>query len=79
MFLEIVTPQKKIYEGQVRLVNVPGSQGAFGILIHHAPIISTLEEGRIKIIENDGEQHHFDINGGIVEAVNDKVIILAEM
>ena len=47
MFLEIITPDKNIFEGEVKLVQVPGSKGTFEILKNHAPIISTLEKGKI--------------------------------
>jgi F-type H+-transporting ATPase subunit epsilon len=62
----------------VDLVQVPGSKGSFEILRNHAPIISTLEQGRIKIIDQKGGITFFDVNGGVVEAKNNKIIVLAE-
>jgi F-type H+-transporting ATPase subunit epsilon len=61
MNLEILTPGKKIYSGQVTLVKVPGSMGSFEILNSHAPIISPLEKGTIKIITKDKQEQFFDI------------------
>ena len=49
MYLEIITPDKKVFEGEVKLIQLPGSKGGFEILKNHAPIISTLEKGSIKI------------------------------
>ena len=77
MQLEIITPDKKVYSGKVNVVQVPGSKGLFEVLEYHAPIISTLERGRIKIVEGNTELF-FNINGGVIEVKNNQVIILAE-
>ncbi|MCF8278167.1 MAG: ATP synthase F1 subunit epsilon [Flavobacteriales bacterium] len=78
MTLEIVTPEEKIYEGEVRHVQLPGKEGLFGILNNHAPIVSTLVKGRVKVEAADGDIQYFDIAGGVVEMNNNKVIVLAE-
>lgn len=77
MILEILTPDKKIFEGEVTSVTVPGKQGSFEILNNHAPIISTLEDGKLTVRENKTEQY-FNILGGVVEVINNKIIVLAE-
>ena len=77
MYLEIITPDKKVYTGKVNLVQVPGSKGLFEVLEYHAPIISTLEKGRIKILEG-GAESYFHISGGVIEVKDNNVIILAE-
>jgi len=77
MQLEIITPEKEIYSGEVELVNLPGSDGSFGILNDHAAIVSTLKAGEIKVVEN-GNEKLFPINGGVVEVNNNKIIVLAE-
>ncbi|MCB9174790.1 MAG: ATP synthase F1 subunit epsilon [Flavobacteriales bacterium] len=77
MHLEIITPEKNIYSGEVSLVNLPGSDGSFGILENHAPIISTLKAGTIKVVQNDKELF-FDVKGGVIEMSNNKIIVLAE-
>ena len=79
MKLEIITPDKKIYSGTVKLVQLPGSKGNFEILDHHAPIISTLEKGKIKVEEESGQVLYFDVEGGIVENKDNKIIVLAEL
>jgi len=77
MHLEIVTPDRKIFSGKVSSVQVPGSSGSFAVLEFHAPIISTLEKGRIKVTEGSAESF-FEIGGGIVEVKDNVVIVLAE-
>ena len=78
MNLQIITPGAKVFEGEVRLVQVPGSKGSFQILKNHAPIISTLENGKVKIIDSEGKTSFLQIGGGVIEVKNNKIIILAE-
>ncbi len=78
MILEIITPEKKIFSGEVKLVKVPGSKGSFELLTKHAPIISTLEAGEIKIIDKAEQTSFVKIGGGVLESQNDKIIVLAE-
>jgi len=78
MFLEIITPDKKVFEGEVKLIQLPGSKGGFEILKNHAPIISTLEKGTIKIIEKNGEERLFEVDGGVIENKSNKIIVLVE-
>jgi F-type H+-transporting ATPase subunit epsilon len=77
MTLEILTPDKKVYEGEASSVTLPGTMGFFEILNHHAPIISTLQDGKLTV-RNNGKEEVFLINGGVVEASNNKVVVLAE-
>lgn len=77
MQLEIITPDKKVFEGEVISVQVPGTKGQFQMLNNHAPIISTLLNGKVKI--NTGkEEQVFDVKGGVVEMLKNKIVILAE-
>ncbi|MBV5313531.1 MAG: ATP synthase F1 subunit epsilon [Prolixibacteraceae bacterium] len=78
MLLEIITPDKTVYSGQVKLVQLPGSKGTFEILNNHAPIISTLNKGEIKVEEESGKELFFDVDGGVVENKDNKIIVLAE-
>ena len=78
MLLEIIAPNQELYSGEVDLVQVPGSKGSFEILRNHAPIISTLEQGRIKIVDQKGLTTFFEVDGGIIEVKNNKIIVLAE-
>jgi F-type H+-transporting ATPase subunit epsilon len=78
MHLEIITPDKKVFDGEVILIQLPGSKGSFTILNNHAPIISTLEAGTIKVQDSSGKEQFFKINGGVVEQLSNKLVVLVE-
>lgn len=78
MHLEIVTPDEKVFEGETKLVQLPGTNGSFEILNNHAPVISTLGKGKIKVTDNDNATKYFEITSGVVEMQNNNIIILAE-
>jgi len=78
MKLEIITPDKSVFEGEVKLVQLPGIDGSFEILNNHAPLISVLKKGKIKIEDEKGQEQFFDVNGGVIEVLKNKVLILAE-
>ena len=77
MLLEIITPDKKLFEGEVSSVTVPGTSGVFQMLNRHAPVISALKKGKIKIKSAEGTQQ-FEVNGGVAEKRKNKIIVLAE-
>ena len=78
MILEIITPEKELFSGEVNSVKFPGINGGFEVLNNHAPIISTLGKGEIRVITNDKKTEKFDINGGVSEMQNNKLIVLAD-
>jgi F-type H+-transporting ATPase subunit epsilon len=78
MQLEIITPEQKVFEGEISSVQLPGIDGKFEILNNHAPIISTLAKGQVRVIDTNDKTELFDINGGVIEMQNNKVIVLAE-
>jgi len=78
MLLEIITPESKVYEGEVKSVLLPGTNGKFEILNNHAPIISTLTAGQIRIVNNNDQRELFNINGGVIEMQNNNIIVLAD-
>lgn len=78
MHLEIVTPDKKVFSGDITLIQLPGSDGSFEILKNHAPIIATLGEGRIKVVGEDYSEEFYEIQGGVVECSRNNIIVLAE-
>ena len=78
MLLEIISPEKRIYTDRVKRVRLPGSKGLFEILNNHAPIISTLEKGTIRVIDMNDTRKYFKINGGIIENRENKIIVLIE-
>lgn len=77
MVLEIITPDKVIFNGEVSLVQLSGMDGLFEILKNHAPLIASLKQGKAKV-EVNGENQFFNLNGGIVEVRNNKVLVLSE-
>ncbi len=85
MNLEILTPEKKLYSGEVFGVQMPGISGSFEVLDKHAPLVSALKAGRVKVLKDkaalSGTQGHianYDIQGGFVEVLNNKVTVLVE-
>lgn len=78
MFLEIITPEKKVYSGNVEAVKLPGADGSFGVLNNHAPIIASLKKGTVKVTDTSKKVENFEINGGVVEVLNNKITVLAE-
>ena len=78
MILEIITPEKELFNGEVTSVKFPGTTGGFEVLNNHAPIISTLERGEIRVITSDNTTENFTINGGVIEMQKNKIIVLAD-
>ena len=78
MQLEILTPVKSVFSGEVKLVKVPGSKGSFEIMNNHAAIISTLAGGEVKVETESGETICYRITGGVVEVKNNFIVVLAE-
>ena len=79
MNLEILTPEKKLFSDDVFGIQLPGVTGSFEILDKHAPLISALQAGRIKILKD--KSHHlayFDVQSGFVEVLGNTVTILVE-
>ena len=78
MQLDILTPEKKIYSGNVYGVQLPGTEGSFEILDKHAPIIAALGKGKMKILKDKSTNELYDITGGFVEVINNKATVLIE-
>jgi len=76
--LEVVTPDREVFSGEVKSVSVPGTQGSFQVLVNHAPIIATLGKGNVKIIQENGEEEILKAQDGVIEVLNNKAIILLE-
>ena len=75
--LSVVTPEKQLVSNEVDQVNAPGSEGDFGVLYDHAPILTNLRSGQLSY-ENDGESTALVISGGYLEVTDNRVTILAE-
>lgn len=78
MKLEIRTPDKSVFTGEVSLVQLPGIDGLFEILEHHAALVAALQKGRVKIQDEENNTQFFDINGGVAEVLHDNILVLAE-
>ncbi|RFM26217.1 ATP synthase F1 subunit epsilon [Deminuibacter soli] len=78
MTLEILTPEKKLYSGEVYGVQLPGISGLFEVLDKHAPLVSALGKGRVKVLKDKNNFVHYSINGGFVEVLNNKATVLVE-
>lgn len=80
MLLEILTPEKRIYSGDVYGVQLPGESGLFEVLDKHAPMVSALGKGTIKVLKTLKAINYksFSINGGFVEILNNKATVLVE-
>jgi F-type H+-transporting ATPase subunit epsilon len=77
MHLEILTPEKKVFEGDVTIATFPGADGSFQVMDNHAPLISLLKEG---VVEYKGKDvnNSLKISGGVVEVLSNKTILLAD-
>jgi len=78
MFLEVLSPGKTIFSGDIKLIKVPGSGGSFEVMNNHAPIISTLDAGDVRVVIDEDTTRLFNISGGVIQVVANKVIVLAE-
>jgi F-type H+-transporting ATPase subunit epsilon len=78
MLVDIITPDAKLFTGEVLSLKLPGTDGSFEILNDHAPIISTLTAGDITVSLVNGQTESFTIHGGVIEMQNNKIIVLAD-
>jgi F-type H+-transporting ATPase subunit epsilon len=76
--LEILTPEKKLYSGEVYGVQMPGISGSFEVLEKHAPLVSALKAGKVKVLKDKQQTTSYEIQGGFVEVLNNKVTVLVE-
>lgn len=77
MRVEIITPDKELFKGEASYVGVPGVDGGMGFLDNHAPLITVLKAGDVRVRTEQGEQL-FPVNGGVVEVMKNTVLVLAE-
>ncbi len=78
MQLEIISPDKNVFSGEVSYVQLPGIDGLFGVLNDHAPTISALKKGEILIRDAQNKETSFQVNGGVAEVASNKVVVLAD-
>jgi F-type H+-transporting ATPase subunit epsilon len=77
MYIEVVTPDKSVFSGEVVSATFPGSNGSFQVLNNHAPLISSLAKGTMTLVSKTTQQS-MEVDGGIVEVLNNNIIVLAE-
>ena len=78
MKIKITKPDSVLYEGSATLVQLPGTGGKFEILNDHAPIISSLAQGQLRLVDEGGAEHLFDIRGGVVKSQRNEMLILVQ-
>ncbi len=76
--VEIVTPRRQLFSGEVDMVTLPGVEGQMGVMRSHAPLLTILDIGEIVLHREGEEDEHVAVSGGVVEVRPDKVIVLAE-
>jgi F-type H+-transporting ATPase subunit epsilon len=80
MHLEILTPERKLYSGEIYGIQLPGISGSFQVLEKHAPMVSALGKGSIKVLldKNGVNTSHYEVKCGFIEVLNNKVSVLVE-
>lgn len=78
MKLEILTPEHKVFSGDVYGIQLPGVQGSFEILQYHAPMVAALGTGKMKILKDKNNTETYRIEGGFVETRENKTTVLLE-
>lgn len=76
--VEIVAPDRRVFQGEARGVQAPGIEGSFEVLYNHAPMIAAFEVGSIRVRTAAGEEVYFATSGGVVEVIDNHVTVLAE-
>jgi F-type H+-transporting ATPase subunit epsilon len=76
MKLVILSPDREIFSGDVKSVQVPGTSGGFQMLEGHAPMVSSLKKGQVNVEQSSGERLTFSVEGGFVEILNNEIALL---
>jgi F-type H+-transporting ATPase subunit epsilon len=77
LHFSLVSPERELFSGDVDQVDAPGAEGDFGVFAHHAPFMTALKPGRIRVVA-DGQVRVFEIDGGFADVTPDGLTILAE-
>ena len=78
MVIKIITPDEKVFEGDVISSKLPGVSGGFEVLKDHAAIVSLLETGKLRLRDDSGKDTNLEIDGGVVEVLKNQIVVLAE-
>lgn len=79
MNISVLTPDKELFEGEIKSVKVPGTDGQFQILNNHAAIVSSLGNGEVALVKANGEKMNFGIKNGFIEVLNNEVSLLVQL
>ncbi len=78
MLIEIISPEATLFSGEVVRAKFPGKDGSFEVLNNHAPIVSVLKKGKIRLVDANNQTTFYEVNGGVIEMQKNKIIVLAE-
>jgi F-type H+-transporting ATPase subunit epsilon len=78
MLIEIISPEATLFSGEVTRAKFPGKDGSFEVLNNHAPIVSVLKKGKIRLVDANNQTTFYEVNGGVIEMQKNKIIVLAE-
>ena len=78
MLIEIISPEATLFSGEVTRAKFPGKDGSFEVLNNHAPIVSVLKKGKIRLVDAGNQTTFIEVNGGVIELQKNKIIVLAE-
>lgn len=78
MKIEIITPERSLFKGDANLVQLPGIDGSFEILNSHAPLVSALKKGDVRLVQDQGKEQLIPIEGGVIQVKDNQILILAE-
>lgn len=74
----IITPEETLYDGQIESLVAPGALGSLGVLANHAPLLTSLTDGKIKVLDRNGDTHFFHVQEGILEVSPKETVVLTE-
>ncbi len=78
MNVVVLTPDKEVYKGSIKSIKVPGTGGEFEVLKNHAPVVSSLAQGKVRILDESNNATEFTISKGFIEVLNNEVSVLVE-
>ena len=78
MNVRIIKPDSTLYEGPAKLVQLPGTNGLIELMENHAPIISALKKGVLRLVVKEGEEQKFDIRGGVIKGQQNDILIMVQ-
>lgn len=78
MNISVLTPDRKVFEGEITSIIVPGSAGQLQVLKNHAPLVSSLGKGEVRLVQADGGKQAFSITSGFIEVLKNEISLLVQ-